>query len=399
MRRTSHIRERSPGAFELRYSLGVDSATGRRRIATTTVRGARKEAEKELRRLLRAVDTGDHIGPTRITVRAWLVMWLDAIRQEVSPKTWERYTELVEGFLVPALGYMRLAQLSPTHIQAAYNGWATGGRRDGKPGGLSPQTRRHLHRVLTGALNRAVEQQLIARNPAEALSRRLARVERTEMATLSAEQASRLLDAIRHNRIYWPVLLALATGARRGEILALRWRHVDLDRGVISIMQSLEETKSGLRFKSPKNERTRAVPLPAFAVAELRRHRVEEAGELLALGIRQDDNTLLCRRLDPFNKDDFLDPVAAMNGHAVGREYRRVFRGLKDRDIPYVRYHDLRHSHATQLLVAGVHAKVVQERLGHSNIVITLNTYSHVIKTMQEDAATKLDKAFRGRGR
>jgi integrase len=399
MRRTGHIRERSPGSFELRYSLGVDPTTGRRRIATTTIHGHRKDAEKELRRLLRAVDTGEHINPNRITVRRWLATWLDSIRQEVSPKTWERYSELVEGFLAPALGHMHIAKLAPVHIQTAYNGWATSGRRDGKPGGLSPRTRCHLHRVLTGALNRAVEQQLIARNPTAALSRRLPKVERKEMATLSAEQANRLLSAIRHNRIYWPVLLALATGARRGEVLALRWRHVDLDRGVVSIMQSLEETKSGLRFKSPKSERTRAVPLPAFAVTELRRHKVEQAEELLALGIRQEENTLLCSRLDPFKKNGTLDPVAAMNGHAVGREYRRVFRGLKDRDIPYVRYHDLRHSHATQLLVAGVHAKVVQERLGHSNIGITLDTYSHVIGTMQEDAATKLDKAFRGQDR
>jgi integrase len=305
---------------------------------------------------------------------------------------------LVEGFLTPALGNLYLAKLAPVHIQVAYSAWATDGRRDRKPGGLSPQTRRHLHRVLTSALNRAVEQQLIARNPAAALSRRLPKVERREMATLSAEQAGRLLEAIRHNRIHWPVLLALATGARRGEVLALRWRHVDLDRGIVQIVQSLEETKSGSRFKRPKNERGRAVVLPGFAISELQRHKIEQAEELLALGIRQDQDTLLCRRADPFKRDGRLDSVAAMNGHAVGREYRRVFRGLKNQDIPYVRFHDLQHSHATQLLVAGIHPKVVQERLGHSNIGITLDTYSHVIGTMQEDAAIRLDAAFGSKG-
>jgi integrase len=397
MRRAGHIRERSPGAFELRYSLGTDPATGKRKIATATVRGSRKDAEKELRRLLHALDRGEHLDPNRMIVRDWLVTWLEAVRQEVSPKTWERYSELVEGFLAPALGNLHLAKLAPVHIQAAYNEWATGGRRDGKPGGLSPQTRRHIHRVLTGALNRAVGQLLIARNPASVLSRQLPKVERKEMTTLSAQQASRLLEAIRHNRIHWPVLLALATGARRGEILALRWRHVDLDRGFVQIVQSLEETKSGLRFKRPKNERGRAVVLPGFAISELRRHKLEQAEELLALGIRQDQDTLLCRRADPFNSDGGLDRVAAMTGHAVGREYRRVYRRLNGLDIPYVRYHDLRHSHATQLLVAGIHPKVVQERLGHSNIGITLDTYSHVIGTMQEDAATRLDVAFGSR--
>jgi integrase len=390
-----HIRSRSEGSWELRYSLGTDPRTGRRKIATATFRGARKDAERELRRLMRLVDTGEHAtDPSRMTLGQWLATWLDTIRQEVSPKTHERYSELVDGFLVPTLGIVRLAKLTPTDIQEVMTGWAGAGRRDGKPGGLAPQTRRHIHRVLSTALNRAIEQQLLARNPAAALSRRLPRVEKGELQTLSAEQARRLLDAMRPNRIYWAVLLALATGARRGEIIALRWKDVDLDRGSVAITRSLEETKAGLRFKAPKTDRTRSVLIPAFAVTELRRHKIEQAEELLALGIRQDEDTLLCRRLDPFNRDGRLDLVAAISGHAVGLEYRRAFRVLK-LDIPYVRFHDLRHSHATQLLVAGIHPKVVQERLGHSKIGITLDTYSHLVGTMQEDAAARLDKAFR----
>jgi integrase len=394
MRRSGHIRERSPGAFELRYSLGTDAATGKRKIATATARGSRKDAEKELRRLLRLLDTGEHVDPNRITVREWLTTWLATVRHEVAPKTWERYYELTQGFLVPALGGLQLTKLAPVHIQELLNTLALSGRRDGKPGGLSPRTRRHVHRVLTGALSRAVEHQLIARNPAAALSRRLPKVERKDMPTLSAEQSARLIAAIRHTRVYWPVLLALATRARRGEILALRWRNFDADRGTVQIVASIEETKGGrLRFKAPKTERTRSVTLPAFALAELQRHRREQAEELLALGIRQDADTLLCRRAIPWNRDGSLDPDAAMTPRAMSHEYRRAVRRLKD--IPFVAFHNLRHSHATQLLVAGVHAKVVQERLGHSNIGITLGTYSHVVGGMQEDAAARLDKAFR----
>lgn len=215
------------------------------------------------------------------------------------------------------------------------------------------------------------------------------------MPTLSAEQAARLLEAIRHARVYWPVLLALATGARRGEILALRWRDFDAERGIVQIVASIEETKGGcLRFKSPKTERTRSVTLPEFAIAELQRHKREQAEQLLALGVRQDQNTLICRRAIPWNRNGSLDPDAAMTPRAMSHEYRRAVRRLKD--IPFVAFHNLRHSHATQLLVAGVHAKIVQERLGHSNIGITLGTYSHVVAGMQEDAAVKLDKAFRG---
>jgi integrase len=271
------------------------------------------------------------------------------------------------------------------HIQDAHNRWATGGRRDGKLGGLSPQTRRHIHRILSAALGRALEQQLIARNPCDAFKKRIPKVERREMATLTAEQSARLLDAVRHSHIYRPVLIALATGARRGEALALRWRNVDLDRGVVRIVESLEQTKAGLRFKSPKTDRARAVALPSFAVEELRRLKRVQAESLLMLGVRQTGDTLICARRD----GEPLKP------QSLTHEFPRFLPRLGS-DFPRVRFHDLRHSHATQLLLAGVHPKVAQERLGHSTISTTLDLYSHVTATMQEDAASRLDAAFRG---
>jgi len=380
---SGHIRQRSPGSFELRYSLGTDPATGKRKIATATVRGTRKDAEKELRRLLRSLDTGEHVDPNRVTVREWLATWLGAVRSEVAPKTHERYGEIVNHFLAPALGNLQLAKLAPVHIQEAYNRWAASGRRDGKPGGLSPQTRRHIHRILSTALTRAVEQQLLARNPCDVFKKRLPKVERREMVTLTAEQSARLLDAIRHTRVYWPALIALATGARRGEILALRWRNVDLDRGSIRIVESLEQTKAGLRAKAPKSERARAVTLPSFAAHELRQLKREQIESLLRLGIRQTADTLLCARADG-------EP---MQPRSLTHEFTRLVSRMKD--FPRVRFHDLRHSHATQLLLAGVHPKIAQERLGHSTISVTLDLYSHVTETMQEDAAAKLDAAFR----
>jgi integrase len=383
MRRNGHIRERSPGSFELRYSLGVDPATGKRKIATATVRGSRKDAEKELRRLLRTLDTGEHVDPTRTTTREWLVSWLAAVRDEVSPKTHERYSQIVNYSLAPALGNLPLTKLAPVHIQEAYSRWTSEGRHDGKPGGLSAQTRRHIHRVLHAALSRAVEQQLIARNPCEAFRRRLPKVERHEMKTLTTKQGAQLLAAIRHHRVYWPVLIALATGARRGEILALRWRNVDLDRGTARVVESLEQTKAGIRFKAPKTDRARVVTLPEFAIEELRRLKRDQAERLLALGVRQSGDTLVCAREDgePMLPTSLTHEFAKVAGRVDG--------------VPRVRFHDLRHSHATQLLLAGVHPKVAQERLGHASITTTLDLYTHVTATMQEDAAAKLDSAFR----
>jgi integrase len=384
MRPTGHIRERSPGAWELRYSLGTDPATGKRRTVTTTVRGKGRDAERELRRLLHTLDGGEHVDPTRTTVGDWLSAWLVAVKGEVSPRTYERYAEIVGNFLIPELGALPIAKLAPAHIQTAYGKWATGGRRDGKAGGLSPRSRRHIHRVFSAALVRAVEQQIIARNPADSFRKRLPKVERKEMVTLSAGQSRRLLDAIAHTRVYWPVLLAIATGMRRGEIFALRWKHVDLEHGSLRVMESLEQTRSGgLRFKSPKTDRTRVVTLPRFATKELRRLKRQQAKELLMLGICLSGETLVCARAD----GEPLQP------QSLTHQFTRLMSRISG--LPRVRFHDLRHSHATQLLLAGVHPKIAQERLGHASITTTIDLYSHVTETMQSDAAARLDQAWR----
>src|SRR5229473_3931010 len=131
MKRTGHIRERSPGSFELRYSLGTDPATGKRKVVTATIRGSRKDAEKELRRLLHTLDTGEHVDPNRITVRQWLATWLKAIQSEVAPKTAERYGEIANDYLTPALGNLQLSKLSAAHLQSAYTTLGTAARRDG----------------------------------------------------------------------------------------------------------------------------------------------------------------------------------------------------------------------------------------------------------------------------
>ena len=383
MRHSGHIRSRSPGSWEIRYSLGVDQRTGKRRTATTTARGSRKDAEKELRRLLRTVDEASHVDPSRTNVRQWLSEWLDAVADEVSPKTHERYAQIVNNFLAPELGNVVLTKLAPMHISGAYTKWQTEGRLDGRPGGLAPRTRRHIHRILRSALARAVEQHRIPTNPADAFRHRLPKVERREMRTLTAEQSGRLLESIKRRRLYWPCMVALSTGMRRGEILALRWKNVDLEHGVIRVVESLEQTKKlGLRFKSTKTEKAHAITLPKFAISELRRLRKEQAERLLLLGIRQTGETLVIGRVDG-------EPLAP---NVLTQKFALAVKCLKD--IPPVRFHDLRHSHATQLLLAGVHPKVCQERLGHAAISTTLDLYSHVTATMQEDAAQRMDEVL-----
>jgi integrase len=384
MRRVGHVRERSPGSFEVRYSLGTEAATGKRKIATATVRGNRKDAERELRRLLRTVDTGEHVDPTRMTVRQWLIGWLDTVRPEVAPSSHHRYSITVHQHIVPALGNLLITKLSPAHIQSFYNDLTTTGRRDDRPGPLAPRTRQHIQRVLSAALSRAVEQQVITRNPADVFKRRLPKIERREMAVLTPHQSSALLEATRPTPLYLPVLLALTTGMRRGEILALRWRNVDLDRGIVRATESLEQVKAGLRFNPPKGGRARGITLPAFVAAELSEHKRSQAEQLLKLGVRRNGTTLVCARPD----------AKPTSPYGLSNMFFKFIR--KQQDLPTVRFHDLRHTHATQLLMAGVHPRIAQERLGHSTVAMTLDLYSHVTATMQEDAAAKID-AFRGR--
>jgi integrase len=382
MRRTGDIRERSPGSFELRYSLGTAPATGRRKIATATVRGTRKEAEKELRRLLRSLDTGEHVDPSSLTVRGWLSQWLEIIRPEIAARSHAGYADIVAGRLIPAFGRLPLAKLSPAEIQAAYTAWSTGGRRDGKDGSLAPESVRLIHRVLNTALNRAVEMQLITRNPAQVLRKRLPKTERVEMATLRPDQMEDLFDAIRATPLYWPVMLALTTGMRRGEILALRWNNVDLDRGIIRVVESIEQTAAGLRAKAPKSGKGRSIDLPMFAIEELRRLKRQSAEEPLKLGIRQTGDSLVCVQPDG----------SPMRPNVITNYFHRVAQRL---GLP-IHFHSLRHTHATELLSAGVHPKVAQERLGHASVSMTLDVYSHVTGPLRDDAATKIDAVFRG---
>jgi integrase len=299
----------------------------------------------------------------------------------LAPRTHYRYEQLVQHYLTPALGGLQLRQLAPAHIQKAYTDWGAGGRRDGRPGGLSPATRRFNHIVLRAALARAVELQLIARNPCDLFRRQLPKNERTEMMVLAPAQSNRLLDAA--GSLYAPILLGLAIGARRGEICALRWRSVDLSRRLIVISESIEQMRGTIRVKMPKSGKTRAVTVPAYAIDELRRHKKEQAETLLRLGIRQDSDTFVCAR----------DDGSMLKPDVLTAAFIRLVKSLDG--FPSVHFHNLRHSHATNLLMAGVHPRVAQERLGHANVSTTMQIYSHVTASMQDDAADKINETFR----
>jgi integrase len=376
-----HIRKRGEKSWAIVLDIGRDE-NGKRRQKWHSVRGIKKEAEAEMSRLLNEMNTGAYVEPARMSVRDYLDKWLaDYAKHNVAGKTYERYDEIVRNYLAPELGSTMLPKLKPLHIQSFYSKLLASGRRDGK-GGLSAQTVLHCHRVLNAALKQAVRWQLLARNPAEAVQP--PRPERTEMRALDEAETATLLRLLSGTRLYPPVLLAATTGLRRGEILALRWEDLDFEKRTLRVAQSLEQTKDGLRFKAPKTHRSRRLlALPAIAADALKAHKVAQAKERLALGRLYQDHGLVCPRQDgtPWPPDMLSTAFAAFVARSDA--------------LPHVRFHDLRHTHATQLLRAGVHPKVVSERLGHSAIGITLDTYSHVLPGMQEDAVSLVDAALR----
>jgi integrase len=264
-----------------------------------------------------------------------------------------------------------LSKLQPMAITALYTAK--------RAGGLSPRSIHHIHRTLKQALGQAVRWQFLPRNPTDYVDP--PRVERMEMKVWDMATLASALDRARHLRIFMPMVLASLCGLRRGEITALRWRHVDLDLGQIAIIDSAEQTRAGVRLKSTKSGRGRRLALPVMAIEELRAWRLKQAEELLKLGTRISDETFVCARED----GAMIQPMS------ITHAWDRFVGGT---DLPRIRFHDLRHSHATHLLASGVHPKIASERLGHATVGLTLDTYSHVIPGMQEDAVARIDAAF-----
>src|SRR5262249_27630438 len=259
-----HIRERSPGHWAIVIDVR-DPVTGKRKRHWHSFAGTKRQAQVEAGRLISELQNGTRIDPSRMTVAAFLERWIEHMQGQVSPRSHERYAELCRKNLVPLLGGLSLTKLQPAHISQAYAKALASGRRDGA-GGLSARTVTHMHRVLHEALQQAVVWRLLANNPAAFV--KPPKVQRAEMKNYDWQRRAELLEALRGNRMFIPTLLAGLCGLRRGEIAALRWRHIDFDAGHISIEQSAEQTHAGVRYKPPKSGRARTVAMGATVAAE-----------------------------------------------------------------------------------------------------------------------------------
>ena len=377
-----HIRPRGKGKGKWSVVLyqGRD-INGKTKYSWHRVDGTKRDAERELTRLLHEMNTGTYIEPTKLTVAQYLEQWISNHAEvNLAGTTSERYRSIVQLHLVPKLGKHLLTKLQPIHINEYYAEAQKNGRIDGN-GGLSGRTVLQTHRILRKALQDALRLGLISRNPADAVG--TPRFERKETKVLNCEELAIVIRAAENSPYYPAILLALGGGLRRGEALAVRWSDLDLEEGIIAVQRSIEQTSKGLRFKSPKSGRPRKLVLPQIVMDGLKIHKENQEGHRLMYGPDYAGNNLVCAKPngDPVNPDNFS-------------HYFRDFMKNNVKEVTQIRFHDLRHSHASVLGSKGIHPKVVSERLGHSSVNITLDLYTHFLPSMQEEAAHKFDEAL-----
>ena len=369
-----HIRQRGPRSWELKFDLGRDPASGKRLSRYATFKGTKREAQAELNRLLSRKAEGTYVDPTKMTVAEYLEHWLSSdIERRVARKTAVRHRQLVQRQIAPAIGQIPMRKLTPVHIEAfeaelQRSGYVKG-RKAGQ--GLTAQTVLHVHRTLSQALAHAVATGVLFKNPADQV--KPPRPPRREIAILSKPEVASLLREA--GPLYLPVLVAVTTGMRRGEILGLRWSDIDLAKAKLTVNQSLERLGGRTVFKSPKTTGSRrTITLPALTVEALSTHRAKQArigGEELVFS--HGDGS-------PWDPD------------TLTKAFDRLIQPVGVRRITF---HGLRHTHISHQLMDGVHIEVVSERAGHANVSVTLSVYAAFVPTLQADAAAGVDAWLR----
>jgi len=354
------IIRRGKTSWRLKYDLPRDPETDERRIQYKTVRGKRADAEKELRAILSRLDAGMYVETSQVTLGDFLDNWLATkAPQSVGPKSLERYCGLVRHQIKPALGARLLQHLRPADISNWLDELVAADN-------LSTRSIRHAHGVLRTAS--------IVKPPA---------LVKKEVEILTSDQIGNVLDKLQGLSIFPIAATAIGTGARRGEIAALRRSDVDFGTATLRIERALEQTAAGIRVKQPKTAAgRRTVSLPAVTVEAIRTHLVETMETRMALGAGAlPDNAYL------FSDIEGAPPKPDM----ISDRWRDAVRYRK---LPKVTFHALRHSHASALIAAGMDIVSVSKRLGHASPALTLSVYGHMFRPDDRDAAVAIDAAL-----
>lgn len=332
----------------------------------------RREVAEQLKIALRAQQQGLPLGGDGKTLGSFLAEWLEGQHSKIRPTTWRRYSELA-GYATKRIGTIALEKLTPEDIERLLEVRLKAG--------AAPATVRQLRAVLRRALGQAEKRRYVQRNVAALASP--PRVERRQMTALTEDQANAFLECAKGDRLEALYAVALDTGMREGEILALKWAELDLERGTLQVRATLQATPDGYEFAPTKTAKSRRqVTLTRAAIAALRRHKVRQAEERMAArvgGTEWEDLDLVFPNAvgRPINASNLL--------------HQRFHPLLKRAGLPRIRFHDLRHTYATIALGRGVPLKVVSDALGHSSIAITADTYMHVTPSMSRAAADAMD--------
>ncbi len=376
MKRGQHegnIYHRADGRWEARLRVGYRNGKRARRSVFGKTRA---EVVGKLRAIILAHEQGTLEAPARFTVGQFLAQWLeDSARPKLRPRTFATYAQVIRSHVDPGLGRVPLRRLSPQHVQSWLNERAKSG--------LSPRTCQHARAILRAALGRALKWGYVSRNVAALVDS--PRVVKHEIKPLSPDQARTLLATAREHRYGALITVAVALGLRQGEALGLRWQDVNLDDGVLQVRNALQwVTGGGWSLVEPKSERSRrAITMPEILVSSLRAHRMRQREDRLLAGSQWHENGFV-----------FTSRAGApLDPWAVNKAFKRL---LAAASLPDIRFHDLRHTAATFLLAQGVDPRTIMETLGHSQISLTLNTYSHVLPSLQRDAAEKMNRLLVG---
>ena len=363
------ITRRKDGLYMARYP--VQTATGAKR--KTLYGKTRSEVAAKLSKALADREGGLTYDAGKQTVGEYLARWLsNSVRDTVRQRTYERYESIVRVHLVPSIGPVKLKTLTPDHVRGLY--------REKLDSGLASQTVLHIHRVLSKALKQAVDDGLIPRNAAAFVKSPQPRGE--EIRPLNRDQVRTLFEAAREDRLEALYIVAVTAGLRRGELQGLKWEDVDLEARNLQVRRTLSEPRGGYIFEAPKSGKGRNIRLTRKATSALREHRKRQLEERMRLGTLWQDHGLIF-------------PSGA-GTPLSGGNLNRAFKALLKRAVlpPVIRFHDLRHTCATLLLRQGVNPKFVQELLGHGDVSLTLNVYSHVLPDMGDTAAGAMDDAL-----
>jgi len=361
------IFQRADGQWTATIAIGHD-ANGKRKRRTVYGK-TRGEVAEKLTRLQGQKLDGTLCDDERLTVGEYLPRWLeDSARPTIKENTYDNYETMIRVHIAKHIGGVKLAKLSPAHVQGMYSVM--------ERGGASGRVRLLCHAVLRRSLKQAVRWQLVIRNVCDAVDP--PKVEKREIQPLTVEQSQKLLAEVRGDRMEAVYVLALTAGLRQGELLGLKWNDIDLQAGTVSVQRTLRLKAGRVIVTSPKSAKgRRLVELPSMTVDAIQDHRKR----MLADGHAGCEWVFCNEAGNPVDKNNLV---------------RRSFKPtLKRAELPPIRFHDLRHTHATLLLLQGEHPEVVQERLGHANIAMTLDIYSHVLPSMQRGAADRLGDMFR----